>query len=222
MPQWLIILSWVAIGLGLVTAASVALDVRRHPQHMKIMNLVWPVTGLYFPVIGWRLYTAMGRPLAVDAPHTSGDKPRWKSVFLSATHCGSGCVIGDLIGAPIVFAAGLTLASERLYAEYLVEFALAYAFGIAFQYFPIRAMRQLPPQQALLDAVKADTLSLTAFEAGMFGWMAVSSFLLFPAHRPEASTIVFWFMMQLAMLLGFATTYPANWLLVRWGVKAGM
>lgn len=222
MPQWLTILSWVAVGLGLVTAAFIALDVRRHPQRMKIMNLVWPVTGLYFPAIGWRLYTTMGRPLAVDAPHTSADKPRWKSVLLSATHCGSGCVIGDLIGAPIVFAAGLKLAGERLYAEYVVEFALAFAFGIAFQYFPIRAMRQLPPHQALLDALKADTLSLTAFEVGMFAWMAVTYFLLFPTHRLEVSTIVFWFMMQLAMLIGFATTYPANWLLVKWGVKAGM
>ncbi|MGH8199529.1 MAG: hypothetical protein ACREVO_04085 [Steroidobacteraceae bacterium] len=24
------------------------------------------------------------------------------------------------------------------------------------------------------------------------------------------------------MVLGFATTYPANWLLVKWGVKPGM
>lgn len=222
MREWLTVLSWVAIGLGFITAAAIAIDVTRHPQRMKIMSIVWPVTGLYFPVIGWQLYTAMGRAMAGDSGQMPGEKPRWKSVFLSSTHCGSGCVIGDLLGAPIVFAAGLTLAGESLYAEYVVEFALAYAFGIAFQYFPIRAMRQLPPQQALLDAIKADTLSLTAFEAGMFGWMAVSYFLLFPTHRPEASTIVFWFMMQLAMLLGFATTYPVNWLLVRWGVKAGM
>lgn len=222
MPQWLTILSWAAIGLGLITAASIALDVRRHPQRMKIMNVIWPVTGLYFPVMGWQLYSVMGRPLAVDAPGVPGDKPRWKSVLLSAMHCGGGCVIGDLVGAPIVSVARLTLAGERLYAEYVVEFVLAYAVGIAFQYFPIRAMRRLPPYEALLDAVKADTLSLLAFEAGMFGWMAVTYFLLFPAHHPDASTIVFWFMMQLAMLLGFATTYPANWLLVKWGVKAGM
>jgi len=28
--------------------------------------------------------------------------------FVSATHCASGCVVGDLIGAPIVFFAGRT------------------------------------------------------------------------------------------------------------------
>lgn len=83
-------------------------------------------------------------------------------------------------------------------------------------------MRNLSPREAVLDAMKADTLSLVAFELGMFAWMAVTYFVLFSAHRPEASTIVFWFMMQIGMVLGFATTYPANWLLVKWGVKMGM
>lgn len=111
---------------------------------------------------------------------------------------------------------------ERLFSEYVVEFAFAYLFGIAFQYFPIRAMRRIPPQEAIIDAVKADTLSLTAFEVGMFAWMAVIYFLALSAHRPDASSIVFWFVMQIGMVLGFLTTYPANWLLVRWGVKSGM
>ncbi|MGH8230016.1 MAG: DUF4396 domain-containing protein [Steroidobacteraceae bacterium] len=222
MPQWLIILSWIAIALGLATAAAVAIDVRRRPQRMRIMNIVWPVTGLYFPVVGWRLYTAMGRPMAVDASSISGAKPRWTSVFLSATHCGSGCVLGDVVGAPIVFSAGLTIAGEPLFAEYVVEFAIAYLFGIAFQYFPIRAMRKVAAHEAVLDAMKADTLSLVAFEVGMFAWMAVTYFVLFAARRPDASMIVFWFMMQIGMVLGFMTTYPANWLLVKWGIKQGM
>jgi hypothetical protein len=189
---------------------------------MKIMNIVWPVTGLYFPIVGWWLYAVMGRPMAVDAPRIEAQQPYWKGVFVSATHCGSGCVIGDIIGAPIVFATGWVLFGERLYAEYAVEFGLAYLFGIAFQYFAIRAMRQIAPREAIIDAVKADTLALTAFEVGLFAWMAVAYFVLFATHRPEASTVVFWFMMQIGMVLGFLTTYPANWLLVRWGVKSGM
>jgi len=145
MPQWLTILSWVSIILGLATAGVIAIDITRHRQHMAIMNIVWPVTGLYFPVAGWWLYTTMGRPMAVDAPKMEGRSPYWKSIFLSATHCGSGCVIGDIIGALIVLAMGWILLGQRLYSEYVVEFALAYLFGIAFQYFPIRAMRQIAP-----------------------------------------------------------------------------
>jgi hypothetical protein len=53
----------------------------------------------------------------------------------------------------------------------------------------------------------------------------VTYFLLFPTHHPPGgfpSTVVFWFMMQVGLILGFLTTYPANWLLVKWGVKSGM
>jgi hypothetical protein len=38
------------------------------------------------------------------------------------------------------------------------------------------------PHVAIIDAVKADTLSLVAFEVGMFGWMAIVYFLLMPTH----------------------------------------
>src|SRR5258707_8202790 len=36
------------------------------------------------------------------------------------------------------------------------EFALAYLFGIALQYFPIRAMRQVTVREAIVDAAKLD------------------------------------------------------------------
>jgi Domain of unknown function (DUF4396) len=48
------------------------------------------------------------------------------------------------------------------------------------------------------------------------------AFLLFQPHPPEISSPVFWFMMQIGMVLGFITTYPANWLLVKWRLKSGM
>jgi hypothetical protein len=213
-PSWLVPLSWGAVLLGIATAAALAVAVARQPQPMRIMNIVWPITGLYFPVIGWFLYRAMGG--------RGRERSMSGSVFLSALHCGSGCVLGDVIGAPLVFAAGWTLFGKRLFADYVVEFALAYLFGIAFQYFPIRAMRQVSPGAAVLDAVKADTLSLVAFEIGMFGWMAVVSLLLFAPHPPDPGDVVFWFLMQIAMVLGLATTYPANWLLIRAGVKSAM
>jgi ABC-type nitrate/sulfonate/bicarbonate transport system permease component len=83
--------------------------------------------------------------MSVATHSIAGEHRFWKKVFISTTHCVSGCVIGDVIGAPIVFAAGWMLFVERLYADYVILFALAYVFGIAFQYFPIRAMRKVRP-----------------------------------------------------------------------------
>jgi Domain of unknown function (DUF4396) len=240
MPAWLIVISYLSIALGIVTAAIITIDVIAHPQPMRIMNVVWPVTGLYFPVIGWWFYRSLGRPMHMDMPqgthagmqhmdmHVGAGQmhmekqPFWKSIFTSSTHCGAGCVLGDIIGAPIVFAAGWTLFGMRLFADYVVEFVLAYCFGIAFQYLAIKSMRQVSRHQALIGAVKADTLSLIAYEVGMFGWMAVVVFLLLPGRPLDPTMAVFWFMMQIGMVLGFVTTYPANWLLVRSGVKSAM
>jgi|HubBroStandDraft_6_1064221.scaffolds.fasta_scaffold09312_7 hypothetical protein len=224
MAQSLHIVSWVAVILGLLTALVIAFDVATRPQHMKIMNVVWPITGLYLPVLGWFLYADMARrklmSMSMDMQAAHDGRPFWKSVFVSTTHCAAGCVIGDIIGAPIVFRAGWTLFGERLYAEYLVLFVLAYIFGIAFQYLPIRAMRRVSRRVALLEAIEADTLALTAFQIGLFAWMAVIYFQFVP--RPELTSPAYWFMMQIGMVLGFIASFPPNWYLVRAGVKSGM
>jgi len=117
---------------------------------------------------------------------------------------------------------GWTIFGQPLFAEYFVEFAIAYVFGIAFQYIPIRSARMVSPHVALIDALKSETLALIAFEIGLVGWMAAPYFLLFPHHPPEVETNVFWFMMQIAMICGFATSYPVNWLLIKSGVKEKM
>jgi hypothetical protein len=72
-------------------------------------------------------------------------------------------------------------------------------------------------------ALKAETLSLTFLEIGLFGWMALMFFVFFPApeHLHPASPAC-WFLMQVGMLLGFATAYPVNVWLIRRGIKEAM
>lgn len=225
-------IAWIAVISGLSTAGVIAADVVKRPQHMAIMNVTWPITGLYFPIVGWWIYSAMGRPdgmpRAAQTHHGGGGhqhhhapKPKWQSVFVGVTHCGGGCTLGDSVAAPIVAALGLTLAGSALAAHYTGEFIAAYLFGIAFQFLPIMEMGETRVSRALVNAVKADTLSLVAFEIGMFGFMSLAVFVLVPTMQPVASP-VYWFMMQIAMVAGFATAYPANWWLVNRGIKHGM
>jgi hypothetical protein len=42
------------------------------------------------------------------------------------------------------------------------------------------------------------------------------------SDRLETSMAEFWFMMQIAMLCGFCTSYPVNWWLLRLGIKDPM
>src|SRR5580700_7152509 len=89
MALWLVIASWVAVILGLLTALAIAFDVTVHPQHMKIMNVVWPITGLYLPVLGWLLYADMARRtpmnMSMDMHAARGGRPFWKAC-LSRRH----------------------------------------------------------------------------------------------------------------------------------------
>ena len=71
-------------------------------------------------------------------------------------------------------------------------------------------------------AAKADILSLTAWQAGMYGWMAVVIFALNDGSALPRTSFQFWFMMQVAMACGFLVALPVNIGLIRAGIKKGM
>lgn len=237
----LVTISWIFVVLGVVTALAIAVDTRIRPQHMSVMNVTWPITGLYFPVVGWWIYKLMGRPDGMprnkqggheqpdhtDNDHSDGHehhhttKPKWQSVFVAVTHCGGGCTLGDSSAAPLVSILGFTVLGSELLGHFTGEFIAAYLFGIAFQLLPMLEMGETSIGRAFIKAIKADTLSLVSFEIGMFGWIAISFLVMLPKMPPVASP-VFWFMMQVAMVTGFATAYPANWWLINRGIKHAM
>jgi hypothetical protein len=236
MPHWLPILSWISLAVAIACAAVIALDLLRFPQHMWIMNIVWPVTALYAgPLALWFYFTYgrlssrqhMMRAKAQADGHDAkpGDRKPFPAVIaLAATHCGAGCTLGDLVAewaVVLIPALGAFAFRTKMFNAWIVDFAAAFALGIVFQYFTIVPMRKLPPLKGVWQAIKADTLSLTAWQIGMYGWMAVAVFLIFGHEIPKTSP-VFWFMMQIAMLFGFATAFPVNWWLVRAGVKEKM
>lgn len=73
--------------------------------------------------------------------------------------------------------------------------------------------------------MKADTLSLSAWQVGMYGVMAIAKLWLFRrvlGAELEVASPEFWFMMQLAMLGGFVTSWPVNWWLIKSGIKEKM
>lgn len=215
-PDWLAVVSGGMLAVGLLCAVLIAIDVARRPQKMWIMDIVWPVTALYWgPVSLWGLWE-MGRP----AVRARSRKPFWQQVAVSVTHCGAGCTLGDIVGEWLVFAFGWTLFGEKLYAELLVDFPLAFGLGIVFQYFTIAPMRGLGLRDGLIAAVKADAISIVAFEIGLFGWMALDAFVLFPGA--SIASWNHWFQMQIGMVVGFFTSYPANWLLLAKGIKEPM
>lgn len=215
---WALILSGISFVILL-------LDLFRHPQKMMIMNFVWPITALYFGPFALWTYFAFGhqKQAAAGNEHEGQhgqERPFWQKVWIGDTHCGAGCTPGDIIAEWIVFFTGFTLAGSRLGASYLWDFVAAYLLGIVFQYFSIAPMRNISGWPGIKAALKADTISLTAFEIGLFAFMFWMSHHFHPRLEPMQPE--YWLLMQLGMIIGFFTSYPANWWLIRKGWKEAM
>lgn len=227
-PAWLHDLSIAVLALGAVCSVIITADLVQRPQPMWIMNVVWPVTALFGTVwVLWQ-YFAYGR-----AGGRAESPPFPIAVANGTLHCGSGCTLGDICAEWLVFAIpavavgfGWTgIFAEKMFAVWIVDYLFADIFGIFFQYFTIAPMRNLPFAKGMIAAIKADTLSLTAWQVGMYGFMALAQFVIFRRGLGvslETDTAEFWFMMQIAMIFGFATSYPVNWWLLRKGIKECM
>jgi hypothetical protein len=242
-PAWLDALSLAALLVGAACALIVSIDVIRHPQHMTVMNVVWPVTALFgTSAVVWA-YFRYGRLASMaahhaahprhEAPSSKTETPFPVMVGKGALHCGSGCMLGDvaaewlafLVPAAAVWFGWQSLFSEKMYAVWILDFLFAFGLGIVFQYFAIVPMRDLSPGEGIIAVLKADTASLVAWQVGMYGFMAFAQFYVFGylfGHRAPVNTAEFWFAMQGAMIAGFLTSYPVNWWLVRSGIKERM
>ena len=63
--------------------------------------------------------------------------------------------------------------------------------------------------------------SIIAFQPGLFAGMFVYQELFFE-HPLAKNTAGYWFLMQVAMILGFFTAYPVNGWLLKTGIKEKM
>ncbi len=218
------------LAIACVGAGWILYDVygRRYRQRMAVMEAVWPITALYFGPLAVWAYVRWGRPSSGRSLREHGrdeppDKPAWATYAVGVSHCGAGCTLGDIIAEFALFALAVTVAGQTLFAEYLGDYFLAVVLGLFFQYFAIAPMRGVGFREGIVAAAKADILSLSAFEVGIFGWMALMVFVFFPAPdhlRPDSP--VYWFLMQIGMIIGFGTAYPVNVWLIKRGIKAAM
>jgi hypothetical protein len=230
------VFAWLSLGTAFICAAIIAVHEIRYPQKMMVMNLVWPLTALYLSIFGLVAYFRFGVPMAtsrgrhekLQPADVTGMKMGQKTevslidAAVAATHCGAGCVLGDIVSEFAVFASGAVILGSMLWASFVWDFVAAWCLGIAFQYFTIVPMGKLSPGEGLIAAVKADTLSITAFQVGMYGWMLLVHFRLFPQSHLRPDQAVYWLMMQVAMICGFVTSIPMNWWLLKIGWKESM
>ena len=229
--RWLIALSWIELAAGVAGSLRIASDILRggYRQPMPVMDWVWPITALYLgPVAVWA-YGSWGRPRSsrwiasqpASAPPPT-DEP-WVSTAIGVSHCGAGCTLGDIAAEVTVFGFGLDVAGQRILCGLRRRLSgggrdrsgvsvlrdRADAWPGAARWDP----RRRESRDRLLDRVRGRTVRLDG---------ADDLRLLPRVAPPSASSPVYWFGMQIGMVIGLIAACPVNAWLIRTGVKEAM
>jgi uncharacterized protein DUF4396 len=233
-------IAWASLVVAALCSIFIIADIRKRPQPMKVMAFVWPLCALFGGPLLLAFYLVWGRaPEAGEDQEDSHQQHGSRSddagpaypvtVAKGALHCGAGCSLGDICAETLAALFPLVLVpfgfpglfEEKMFATWGLDFLFAFVIGIVFQYFAIVPMRDLSPGRGIVEALKADALSLISWQVGMYGAMAIGQFAILD-EPVGADTAMFWFIMQFAMIAGFITAYPTNWFLIRAGIKEKM
>ena len=201
----------------LLTAAAllfVVIDIRSTPES-PVLKWGFVLLTAYTGVVGAFLYV-LGCREPLPGLHERYVAARWRQTLGSTMHCVAGDGVGILAGAVISSVAGLTGLTEVI-----LEYVLGFAFGwTIFQALFMRDMAGGSYKRALTSTFVPELLSMNLLMAGM-----VPTAMILRAHIPSAddpTTPRFWFVMSMALLVGFVIAYPMNWWLVANHLKHGM
>jgi hypothetical protein len=200
--------------LTAVAVAFVAIDIRSAPES-PVLKWGFILLTAYTGPIGAFLYV-LGCREPLPGLHERYVAVRWRQVLGSTMHCVAGDGIGILVGAVI----SSILALNGL-SEVLLEYLLGFAFGwTIFQALFMRDMVDGSYARSLSSTFIPELLSMNLLMAGMVPTMMILKSELVSATSPTSP--VFWFVMSMALLVGFIVAYPMNWWLVANHMKHGM
>lgn len=215
-PDWLTPVAWTYIALSLLSVAVIAADIylarRRH--HSVATELVWISSALYLGPFGIPVYLNRGRTGNASSTSTHGIGRTAGESAVAVLPGGGASAVAHLIAVPFVVAVGWTIAGLAMWPMILVIALLVVVMLAVYERSASRRAHSGPARgpsvgAALVTAV----ITVVAFDVGMVGWMLL---LHFNNAMPAVTEGTFWFLMQLGVMAGLVTGYPAvAWLLRR-------
>lgn len=212
-PDWLTPVAWTYIALSLLSTALIAADIyvarRRHDR--VTTELVWITSALYLGPFAVPLYLSRGRAPASSA---ADGTPRQTDETAAAVLPGGGAsAVAHLIAVPFVVAVGWTIAGLAMWPMIIIIAILATVMLATYERVASRDSVGSTRGLTIGAAFAAALITIAAFDIGMVGWMLL---LHFNNAMPPVTESTFWFLMQLGVIVGLLTGYPAvKWLLHR-------
>lgn len=212
MLQGVMAVWWV---LTVASVVFVAVDVWRVTPEAGTLKWAFIILTIFTGPFGAFFYV-LGCREPLRGTHEDYVATRWRQVLGSTMHCAAGDGLGIVVGAAL----GSVLATT-FWTDFALEYVLGFGFGwLFFQAFAMRSMAGGSYSASLRMTFLPEFLSMNVLMAGMQLVMAGSMSLSTETHHPSQPG--FWFMMSMALLVGFIAAYPMNWWLVANHLKHGM
>lgn len=215
-PDWLTPVAWTYIALSLLSVTVIAADIylarRRH--HSVATELVWITSGLHLGPFAIPVYLNRGRADNASSSSAHSDARTADAAAVSVLPGGGASAVAHLIAVPFVVAIGWTIAGLAMWPMILViAFLVVVMLAVYERTANSRAHSGHTRGLSIGAAIATAVITVVAFDIGRVGWMLL---LHFNNAMPAVTESTFWFLMQLGVLAGLVTGYPAvAWLLRR-------
>jgi FtsP/CotA-like multicopper oxidase with cupredoxin domain len=205
--DYVLIVWFVLAGLS---TAYVAYDQFTNNPEPTVMKWGFVLVTLYMGPLGLLLYV-MADKEPRPGTHEEFIKPLWKQGVGSTIHCVAGDATGIISAAVITAVLGLPM-----WLDLMVEYVAGFSFGLfIFQSLFMKNMMGGTYWENVKRSFAPEFISMNAMMAGM---APVMSLLMMgrDMRAMEPTELLFWGVMSLGVIAGFAVAYPANvWMVAR-------
>jgi plastocyanin len=193
-----------------LSTAYVAWDQFRNNPEPVVMKWGFVLVTLYMGPIGLLLYV-----MADKEPHPGSHeefiKPLWKQGAGSTIHCVAGDATGIILAAVVTASLGLPM-----WLDLVVEYLAGFAFGLFI--FQSLFMKNMMGGSYWENVRKSFTPEFISMNAMMAGMAPVMTLLMMgrDMRAMEPTELLFWGVMSIGVIAGFAVAYPVNvWMVAR-------
>ena len=202
--------------LAAASTLYVGFDQYRNNPEPVVMKWGFILVTLYMGPLGLLLYVLADKE-PHPGEHEAFTKPLWKQGVGSTIHCVAGDATGIILAAVVTATLGLPM-----WLDLIVEYLAGFAFGLfIFQSLFMKSMMGGSYWDNVRKSFLPEFISMNFMMAGM---APVMSFLMMgrDMRAMEPTELLFWGVMSLGVITGFALAYPANVWLVARGLKHGL
>jgi manganese oxidase len=199
-----------------LSTAYVAVDQFKNNPEPTVMKWGFILITLYMGPLGLLLYVLADKEPR-PGTHEEFTSPLWKQSVGSTIHCCAGDATGIILAAATTALLGLPM-----WIDLIIEYVAGFAFGLFI--FQALFMQEVMGGSYWENVRKTFLPEFISMNAMMAAMAPIMSLLMMgrDMRAMEPTELLFWGVMSIGVMGGFALAYPFNVWMVKRGLKHGL